>query len=199
MDLNVFRVAIQYFWASNVQSQEIPPTPLKKGGEKRPFFRGDKALTQRCWVAILLMQSLRYASILLLIVGCTKKPPTEAPREIKLYQNWELQPGQVVGGYAVVSGLGDLSIALKGDAVYAPFDGRVQPHNSSCVIFSSEEIPVYLFRLCGLRSLNFGFLSAGDAIGSGKELQIAVLTRQPDGRWALVEPSKKIIEQMLLR
>jgi hypothetical protein len=137
------------------------------------------------------------ALVLLGLVGCTQKPPTEAPREIKLYQNWELQPGDVVAGHEVLSGLGDLTIALQGKTIYAPFDGRLQPHKPNCAIFSSEEVPVYLFRLCGVRSPNFGFRRAGEAIGTAKELQFAVLTRQPDGRWALVEPSKKIIEQML--
>jgi hypothetical protein len=139
------------------------------------------------------------ALVLLAIAGCTQKPPLEAPREIKLYQNWELQPGDMVAGREVLSGLGDLTIALKGNSIYAPFDGRLQPHKPNCVIFSSEEVPVYLFRLCGLRSPNYGFRRAGEAIGSAQELQFAVLTRRSDGQWALVEPSKKIIEQMLQR
>ncbi|WP_199321377.1 hypothetical protein [Microcoleus sp. FACHB-831] len=137
------------------------------------------------------------ALVLLNLVGCTQKAPAEASREIQLYQKWELQPGDVVAGHAVVSGLGDLTIALNGKAVYAPFDGRVQPHRGNCAIFSSEEVPVYLFRMCGLKSPNYGFRRAGEALGSANELQFAVLNKQPDGRWALVEPSKKLLEQML--
>lgn len=140
---------------------------------------------------------LAISVVLLAVFSCTQKPMTETAREIQLAQNWELQPGDVVAGHKVLGGLGDVSIALNGDAVYAPFDGRVQPYKPECVIFSSEEVPVYLFRLCGLDKPNFGFLRAGEVIGTGKDLRFAVLTKQPDGRWALVEPSKKIIEQML--
>lgn len=137
------------------------------------------------------------AGILLLSVSCSRQTLPESPREIQLYQNWELQPGDVVAGHAVVSGLGDVSIALKGDVVYAPFDGRVQPNIANCVVFSSEEVPTYLFRLCGLKSPHFGFRRKGAVMGKGNELHFAVLNQQPDGRWAMVEPSKKILEQML--
>lgn len=143
--------------------------------------------------AIALMLSV----VLVALAGCTPQPPAEAPREVRLSQKWELQPGDVIAGHQVVGGLGDISIALNGDAIYAPFDGRVQPHNPQCVIFSSEEVPVYLFRLCGLNKPNFGFRRAGEAIGTGKDLRLALLNKQPDGRWAVVEPSKKIVQQML--
>lgn len=135
--------------------------------------------------------------LLLTVVGCTPQPPTEAPREVQLSQKWELQPGDVVGGHQVLGGLGDISIALKGGSVYAPYAGRVQPHKPECVIFSSEEVPNYLFRLCGLSQPFFGPKRAGNAIGTGDVVQFALLNKQRDGRWAMVEPSKKIIQQML--
>ena len=137
------------------------------------------------------------AVVLLFVLGCTSQPITEQERELQLSQNWELQPGDVVAGHAVASGLGDVSIVLKGDAVYAPFDGRVQPNKANCMIFSSEEVPTYLFRLCGLKSRHFGFRRAGDAIAKGNELHFGVLNQQADGRWAMVEPSKQLIEQLL--
>ncbi len=135
--------------------------------------------------------------MLLFAQGCTRSPMPEAPRELQFYQNWELQPGDVVAGHTVASSLGDVSIAMKGNTVYAPFDGRLQPNKADCVIFSSEDVPAYLFRLCGLKSPHYGFRRTGEAIGKGNELHFGVLNQQPDGRWAMVEPSKKLLEQML--
>ncbi|MCA1993723.1 MAG: hypothetical protein LDL41_17010 [Coleofasciculus sp. S288] len=135
--------------------------------------------------------------VLLFAVGCDEQSMSEQERELQLYQNWELQPGDVVAGYPVASGLGDISIALNGNAVYAPFNGRVQPNKTGCAIFSSEEVPSYLFRLCGLKSYRFGVRRAGEVIGKGNELHFAVLNQQADGQWAMVEPSKKILEQIL--
>jgi len=135
--------------------------------------------------------------VLLFVAGCTPKPVPEAPIEVQIYQNWELQPGDVVAGYSVIGGLGDISIALKGNAVYAPYDGRVQPNKSGCVVFSSADVPNYLLRLCGMKNPKFGPRKAGEAIGTADALQFALLNKRPDGLWALVEPSKRILEQML--
>lgn len=135
--------------------------------------------------------------LLLMTLGCTPEPAVEPPIDVKLYQTWELQPGNVVAGYSVLGGLGDISIALKGNTVYAPYDGRVQPHKSGCVIFSSSDVPNYLLRLCGLKQPKFGLRRAGEAIGTAGALQFALLNKRPDGLWALVEPSKQILEQML--
>ncbi len=137
--------------------------------------------------------------VLLFVFGCSEQPMPEQQRDLQLYQKWELQPGDVVAGHPVASGLGDISIALNGKAVYAPFDGRVQPNKANCAIFSSEEVPTYLFRLCGLKSYRFGLRRAGEEIGKGNELHFAVLNKKADGRWAMVEPSKKILEQILQR
>ena len=135
--------------------------------------------------------------VLLFVASCTPKPVAEAPIDVQIYQNWELQPGDVVAGYSVMGGLGDISIALNGNTVYAPYDGRVQPNKLGCVIFSSTEVPNYLLRLCGVKHPNFGPRKAGEAIGTADALQFALLTKRPDNRWALIEPSKKILEQML--
>ena len=141
---------------------------------------------------------LTLAVMLMTVVGCTPQP-AEAPRQLHLSQRWELQRGDVVAGHQVVSGLGDINIALQGDAVYAPFDGQVQPYKGDCVIFASEEVPSYLLRLCGLHQPNLGSKRAGEAIGKGDELQLAVLNEQADGQWALVEPSKRILAKVLQR
>ncbi len=135
--------------------------------------------------------------LLLLIVSCTKQPVGESTRELELYQNWELQPGDTIANHQVKGGLGDISISLDGDNIYAPIPGKVQRYKAGCVIFASDELPIYLFRLCGLNHPRIGLRRAGQIIGYGDELQLALLNKQPNGRWALVEPSKKIIEQML--
>jgi hypothetical protein len=135
--------------------------------------------------------------VLLTTLGCTPEPAAEPPIDVKLYQTWELQPGDAVAGYSVTGGLGDISIALQGDTVYAPYDGRVQPHKPGCVMFSSADVPNYLLRLCGLKKPKFGARRAGEAIGTADALEFALLNKRPDGLWALVEPSKQILEQML--
>lgn len=134
---------------------------------------------------------------LLFPVGCTKPPSPESPLSIKLYQSWELQPGDTIADRKVLGGLGDISIALDGNQVYAPFDGRAQLDNRRCLIFSSPDVPAYLFRLCGLKEPHLGEVSEGEAIGKGDLLLFAALRKQPNGTWAIVEPAKAILERML--
>ncbi|WP_253188329.1 hypothetical protein [Leptolyngbya sp. 'hensonii'] len=118
---------------------------------------------------------------------------------MKLFQNWQLQPGDEIAGYPIVSSLGDISIQLRGKPVYAPFQGRIEPFTSHCVVFSSPEVPAYLFRLCGLNRPRLGTVKAGEKIGSGPALQFAALRKQPNGTWAFVEPSQSILEKVLTR
>lgn len=118
-----------------------------------------------------------------------------APRTIPIHQNWALQPGSEIGGYQVVGSLGDVSIDLDGHAVRAPFDGRVEPLEGGCVVFSTPEVPAYLFRLCGLANPALGDLRRGDKIGKGQSLQFAAMRKQPDGTWAIVEPALDILER----
>jgi hypothetical protein len=118
-------------------------------------------------------------------------------RAIQVQQQWALQPGQTLASYKITGGLGDVSIALEGGVVRAPFSGEVQPNTPDCVLFSSPEVPAYLFRFCGLLQPHLGELQAGQAIGSGEYLQFAALRKQPDGSWTLVEPSQEILERSL--
>jgi hypothetical protein len=98
----------------------------------------------------------------------------------------------------VAGSLGDISIQLDGAKVYAPFDGLVQPNNvGECVIFSSPDVPAYLFRLCGMSRPRLGEIKQGRAIGSANYLQFAALRRQPDGKWAMVEPASDILQRTL--
>ena len=135
--------------------------------------------------------------ITLLLTSCGSSSEHSSPIEIKLYQAWELQPGDVIGEREVVGGLGDISIALNGNNVYAPFDGQTQFDNRHCLIFSSPDVPAYLFRLCGLDNPRLGNVSQGDTIGNGRLLEFAALRKQPNGTWAIVEPAKAILERTL--
>lgn len=135
----------------------------------------------------------------LLGLGACSKAPAPPPLEVRLYQKWELQPGDEIAGRAVLGGLGDISIDLEGNAVYAPFAGRTQLDTRQCVIFSSPDVPAYLFRLCGLNQPRLGELKQGEAIGSGNLLYFAALRKQPNGTWAVVEPAKAILERTLTK
>jgi hypothetical protein len=133
----------------------------------------------------------------LLLAGCGATPDPEPPMNLRLYQTWQLQPGDKIGGYSVLGGLGDISIALDNHDVYAPFTGQTQRDTRNCVIFSSPDVPAYLFRLCGLSDPRFGKVNQGDRLGSGQSLQFATLRKQANGTWAIVEPSKQILERTL--
>ncbi|MGP1372557.1 MAG: hypothetical protein ACTS3T_07005 [Almyronema sp.] len=131
------------------------------------------------------------------LTGCQLKPAV-APRSVPVQQTWELQLGDRIAGYLISASLGDISIELKGAKVYAPFTGEVEPTDKKyCVVFSSAEVPAYLFRLCGLKRPKLGSISQGEAIGSGRYLHFATLRRQPDGTWAIVEPSSSVLERTL--
>jgi len=136
-------------------------------------------------------------AIFLPLVGCSPSQPVAAPLEIRLYQKWELQPGDEVAGRKVLGGLGDISIALDGKNAYAPFSGQTQLDTRQCLIFSSPDVPAYLFRLCGLDNPRLGKVNQGEALGSGKMLQFAALRKQSNGTWAIVEPAKEILERTL--
>jgi hypothetical protein len=135
----------------------------------------------------------------LVLAACSQTPSDVTPRNLPIQQQWELQPGDSVLDFPVAAGLGDISIELDGGSVYAPFRGQVEPNIEDCVVFSSSEVPAYVFRLCGLDDPKLGALEQGDVIGKGKYIHIAALRKQPDGTWALVEPSNQLLEQLLTK
>jgi len=122
---------------------------------------------------------------------------TPAPRELKLQQTWALEPGERIADYRIVGGLGDVSIALRGGRVKAPFPGKASPHREGCLLFSSPEVPAYLFRYCGMERMVLGDRAIGTSMGRARSLQFATLRKQPDGSWAIVEPSQEILEKSL--
>lgn len=135
--------------------------------------------------------------VLLAGAGCSRTR-SDSVRTVPIQQNWELQPGKTIGGHRITGGLGDISLEMKGDRVYAPFDGELQPNDiEQCYIFSSPQLPAYLLRLCGLNWAQVGSVQQGDSLGAANYLQFATLRRQPDGTWAIVEPASDILERVL--
>ncbi|MBX2863899.1 MAG: hypothetical protein KTR27_10105 [Leptolyngbyaceae cyanobacterium MAG.088] len=139
----------------------------------------------------------KYLSLMLglSLFGCSRATPV--PRTLNMHQNWPISIGTEIAGYAVSSGLGDISLDLSGDTIHMPFDGTVEPTATSCVIVSSADVPAYLFRLCGLSQPKFGALYQHQPIGRAQHLVFAMLRREPNGTWAIVEPSPTFIEQLL--
>lgn len=133
----------------------------------------------------------------LLLTSCQLNTQSPAPISVQLYQRWELQPGDTIAGYTVTGGLGDTSIALNGNPVYAPFNGQTQRDERQCVFFSSPDVPAYLFRFCGLENPRLGTVNQGEPLGKAAIVQFATLRKQPNGTWAIVEPSKRILERTL--
>lgn len=151
------------------------------------FKQGRESLRQ--WIGM--------GAIALILTGCTTVAEEVPPRHLEMQQQWDLQPGSVVSGRRIIGGLGDISVDLDGSAIHAPFDGKVEPHDHDCTIYSSPEIPAYLFRLCGLEQANVGDIQQGQVIGRGSVLQFAALRKQPSGQWAMVEPSVSMLESIL--
>ena len=145
----------------------------------------------------LLNSSIALVMLGVVSVGCTSVSPPQERRNLELEQQWQVQPGDTISGYPVMGSLGDISLAVNGHKIYAPLDGKLQPYNSKCVVFSSEELPIYLFRFCGLKSPKWGQKRSGDLLGNAEMLNLAILNRRPNGKWAFVEPSTGIVEQIL--
>lgn len=139
------------------------------------------------------------SGLMILLGGCLRVRPETQARSLRFYQDWQIQVGSSIAGYSVTNGLGDIGIQLKGRSVYAPYNGWVQAHKEGCVLFSSAQLPAYLFRLCGLRRPRLGQVAGGQAIGTCDQLQFAALRKQPNGTWAFVEPSPALLEQWLKR
>ncbi|MDX2216811.1 MAG: hypothetical protein SFY66_26330 [Oculatellaceae cyanobacterium bins.114] len=137
-------------------------------------------------------------AVLLMASSCSTSQSETSLRKLQIQQTWELQPGDQVAGHRVAGSLGDISVDLNGGKIYAPFDGLVQPNDlEGCVVFSSPEVPAYLFRWCGVRQPKLGEVKRGEAIASADYLEFAALRRQPDGTWAMVEPASDILQRTL--
>lgn len=138
--------------------------------------------------------------MLLGLGGCGRLTPM-VPRQIVLKQAWEIESGDRVAGQLVTGSLGDISIRLEGARLRAPFTGQVElaAKGFNCIYFSSPEVPAYLFRYCGVSHPHVGPVEAGAVMGRGRYIHFATLRRQPDGSWAMVEPSDRVLERSLNR
>ncbi|MBE9140328.1 hypothetical protein IQ254_24540 [Nodosilinea sp. LEGE 07088] len=138
-------------------------------------------------------------AILLLGLGGCGGLTSAVPRQIVLKQSWEIESGDRVAGQLVTGSLGDISVQLRGTRLRAPFAGQVELASKGfhCIYFSSPEVPAYLFRYCGVRHPQIGPLQAGEIMGRGQNIHFATLRRQPDGAWAIVEPSDRVLERSL--
>lgn len=144
------------------------------------------------------LQSGRLSLLLWLLLNGCQSPAVPPQRVINIQQQWELEPGDLIGDQLVVGSLGDISIQLKNQTLKAPFPGKVEPSTiNQCVIYSTPEVPAYLFRFCGVRRPQFGHVKAGQHIGGGEHIQFATLRRQPDGTWIIVEPSTGVLERAI--
>ena len=133
-----------------------------------------------------------------LTLSSCQSPNLPPQRAINIQQQWELEPGDQIGEHLVVGSLGDISIQLKHQSLRVPFPGKVEPSTiEQCVIYSTPEVPAYLFRFCGLQRPKFGPVKTGQKMGRGKQIQFATLRRQPDGTWIIVEPSTGVLERAI--
>ena len=158
-------------------------------GRSRSFYRW------RLWGLLLVSLALGPS------LSSCRDEAIAAPRSVAIDQTWELTLGRVVEGFRVVAGLGDITMQLRGARVRAPFDGEVQAaaDGPDCIFFASPEVPAYLFRFCGLINPQLGPVEAGDSMGRSQYLHFATMRRQPDGTWAIVEPSTSVLERSLQR
>jgi hypothetical protein len=147
-----------------------------------------------------LLLSLGLGLLMVTLSGCGRLTPM-APRQIVLKQAWEIESGDRVAGQLVTGSLGDISLRLQGARLRAPFTGQVElaAKGFNCIYFSSPEVPAYLFRYCGVSQPRVGPVEAGTVMGRGRYIHFATLRRQPDGSWAMVEPSDRVLERSLNR
>lgn len=181
----------------NMQAIALSTNAFTRLPFQRPFARPwqNQPCQNRPWqILARLVSSL----IALLFLSSCSGQADPAVRTITLQQQWELNPGDDIAGKRIAGSLGDISLYLKGAQVSAPFDGEVEPSElKDCALYSTPEIPAYLFRLCGLNNVGYGEIKAGRAIGKGDFLSFATLRRQPDGTWIIVEPARGVLEKAL--
>ncbi|WP_026072652.1 hypothetical protein [Nodosilinea nodulosa] len=145
-----------------------------------------------------LILGLGLGLLLATLGGCRSLTPV-VPRQIVLKQAWEIESGDRVAGQLITGSLGDVSVQLQGTRLRAPFAGQIElaARGFHCIYFSTAEVPAYLFRYCGVRRPRLGQVEAGEAMGRGSQIQFATLRSQPDGTWAIVEPSDRVLERSL--
>ena len=155
----------------------------------------------------------RYIGFARIDMGNRLSPSLPKIKEIELKQNWEVRVGTKVNNRAIVGGLGDISVRVRGE-VFAPTDGTIESdflfvsdgsifkNPPDCILFSSPQTPAYLLRLCGLYQYRRGSVSQGNAIGrTDGHLHVALLSFRKDSedasQWVYVSPSTELIERLV--
>lgn len=135
------------------------------------------------------------------------------PQEVVVQRDWQIQAGDTIGGHPVVASLGDLSIRMQG-VVHAPESGTLfddvvwivdnSTHSlpEGCAVFVSPQLPTYLSRLCGLRTVTSETVQSGQAIAQVQGmLHFSLLTLRhnsdQDLGWQYVAPSPGFLSQFL--
>ena len=165
-------------------------SPAKAVGRRRIWFYQQLSISRFGLIIPLL--------IVLLGAEVYRATRPKAFVQIELEQAWALEPGDRLGRYSISSGLGDVVIELNGAPLYMPMAGEIQPLTPTCSLFASPELPAYRLRLCGLYRPQTGPLAEGAVIGRGDRVALALLRRQPQGRWTMVEPATSMLEQFLV-
>lgn len=151
---------------------------------------------------LLKLTCLLFTSVVLgsSLTSC-KEQASASRRSVAIEQAWELNLGHQIEGFPIIAGLGDVSLHLRGAQVRAPFEGETElaANEPQCVYFTSPEVPAYLFRFCGIHRPKLGEVEEGQSMGRATYLHFATLRRQPEGTWAIVEPSKTVLERALER
>ena len=138
-------------------------------------------------------------TVLFSLSACKNAAPGPV-RKIVLQQTWELKSGDFISGHLITGGLGDITVDLGHAKLRAPYPGKVElaADGADCVYFSTPHIPAYLFRYCGIKHPHLGTVNSGQTLGHGHQIHFATLRRQPEGTWAIVEPSHHVLEKSLL-
>ncbi len=140
--------------------------------------------------------------------------PQAQIREIEVQQTWGVPAGAQIGKYRIASGLGDISLEMKGKS-FAPVDGwsenefvlisqgNLQRNKDDCTIFSSPQIPAYLLKLCGLKHKNRGRIEQGEVLGkTDGYLHLSLLSyrKAESGRatWVYVSPATQLLESLVV-
>lgn len=112
---------------------------------------------------------------------------------LNVKQQWDLNPGETIAGFRVSGGLGD--VAIETPKIKLSYAGVVVKSeiSQSCYHFATPQVPGYVTRLCGVHDpMGQPHRDAwpGETWNTTETLNIALLREQPNGSWAIVEPSQ---------
>ncbi|MBI1270507.1 hypothetical protein GC174_08745 [bacterium] len=127
-------------------------------------------------------------------------PKSDEVGSIALAKSFDIDPNQAIGAgnVRVSGGLGDISLNLNGDSLYAPVEGELLKSDGGCHLFISRVLPGYRIRLCGLGDLENKLYAEGERIGEFKTISVALLRREPTGNYVFVEPAGDFLRRLFV-